>query len=236
MEKCTYCVQRINAARIDGREARTAPIRDGEVVTACQAACPTQAIVFGNMNDPNSRGRQAEGRAAQLRAAGRAEHAAAHDLPGGGSQPESRTAETAADERTSARRHGARRGSHSTASRSARRRATTPPVIAPGHTLRVGHRQDQRDRADARARRAAGSSASRIALRPADASCCWRSAYLFVEGRRHLGHQHPGRLGLRHHQLRLVDRHRPRRHADLGDSAAAAASSGARRSTASPRR
>ncbi len=40
------------------------------------------------------------------------------------------------------------------------------------------------------------------------------------QGHRHLGHQHPGRLGLRDHQLRLVDRHRPRRHADLGDPAA----------------
>jgi molybdopterin-containing oxidoreductase family iron-sulfur binding subunit len=53
MEKCTYCVQRINAGRIaadiDGR-----PIRDGEVITACQAACPTQAITFGNLNDPQS--------------------------------------------------------------------------------------------------------------------------------------------------------------------------------------
>ena len=53
MEKCTYCVQRINAARIqaemDGRE-----IREGEVVTACQAVCPTQAIVFGNISDPAS--------------------------------------------------------------------------------------------------------------------------------------------------------------------------------------
>jgi molybdopterin-containing oxidoreductase family iron-sulfur binding subunit len=53
MEKCTYCVQRISQARIaaklDDRQ-----IRDGEILTACQAACPTNAIVFGNINDPGS--------------------------------------------------------------------------------------------------------------------------------------------------------------------------------------
>ena len=53
MEKCTYCVQRITAARI-AAEKEDRPIRDGEVITACQAACPTQAIVFGNVNDPQS--------------------------------------------------------------------------------------------------------------------------------------------------------------------------------------
>jgi len=54
MEKCTYCVQRIERARarakLDDR-----PIRDGEIVTACQQACPAEAIVFGNINDTDSR-------------------------------------------------------------------------------------------------------------------------------------------------------------------------------------
>jgi molybdopterin-containing oxidoreductase family iron-sulfur binding subunit len=60
MEKCTYCVQRITQARIDNetaavRENREFKIEDGSFQTACQQSCPAGAIVFGNINDPNSR-------------------------------------------------------------------------------------------------------------------------------------------------------------------------------------
>jgi molybdopterin-containing oxidoreductase family iron-sulfur binding subunit len=53
MEKCTYCIQRINWARIEA-EKEERPIRDGEVLTACQQVCPTEAIIFGDINDKTS--------------------------------------------------------------------------------------------------------------------------------------------------------------------------------------
>ena len=54
MEKCTYCVQRIRQAQIAAdRDDRS--VRDGEIVTACQQSCPTEAIVFGDRNDLESR-------------------------------------------------------------------------------------------------------------------------------------------------------------------------------------
>ncbi|KAF0096270.1 MAG: hypothetical protein E1N59_237 [Puniceicoccaceae bacterium 5H] len=53
MEKCTYCVQRISRARIDARN-QNREIRDGEIVTACQQVCPTEAIVFGDISRPEN--------------------------------------------------------------------------------------------------------------------------------------------------------------------------------------
>ena len=90
MEKCTYCVQRIQSAKIRAkREYRE--LRDGEIRTACQQTCPTEAIVFGDVNDMNTQVSRDAYRP-PFRPAGRARNAPAHDVPGQGSQPESEMA------------------------------------------------------------------------------------------------------------------------------------------------
>jgi molybdopterin-containing oxidoreductase family iron-sulfur binding subunit len=53
MEKCTYCTQRVQAAQVAANK-EDRPLRRDEVATACQQACPTQAIVFGDLKDPHS--------------------------------------------------------------------------------------------------------------------------------------------------------------------------------------
>jgi molybdopterin-containing oxidoreductase family iron-sulfur binding subunit len=54
MEKCTFCVQRLQEAKLNAKKLGR-PLQDGEARTACQMACPTDAITFGNMNDKNSK-------------------------------------------------------------------------------------------------------------------------------------------------------------------------------------
>ena len=54
MEKCSFCVQRIQLGKLEAKKQKRRPV-DGEIVTACAQSCPTEAIVFGDMKDKNSR-------------------------------------------------------------------------------------------------------------------------------------------------------------------------------------
>ena len=231
MEKCTYCVQRINAARRSRRRSEDRPHQGRRDRDGLPAGLPGRRDrVRRPERSEQPRRASCKAQRAQLRAARRAQHAAAHDVSGGAAQPE-----------PGAARHDAQWHRRAALIRSKtrwirnRRDRGTPPLIAPGHTF--GSVTDKIS-----AIVLTRQHAARLVRRLRDRRsllmrACSAGGHLpAAQGHRHLGHQHPGRLGLRHHQLRLVDRHRPRRHADLRDPAAAASRRGAPRSTASPKR
>ena len=212
MEKCTYCVQRIERTRIATRiEGRT--IQDGELETACQQACPTRAIVFGSLNDASSK-------VSQLHADPR-RYDLLHEL---GTRPRTvylakvRNPNPELALKAPAPVEPGRRSTNN--GRPAARRARSAGADAP-HRWRA-HRQDHQ-RQPARARLARRRQRL-VGLLRRGALAARHAGHLHLldglQGHRRVGQQHPGRLGVRHHQLRLVDRHRPRRDADLRDPAA----------------
>ena len=90
MEKCTYCIQRISAARINS-ENDNRQIRDREIQTACQQACPANAIIFGDLNDPNSQRLKIKIAPAEFCDAWEIEHASPHDLSGQAEKSQTQT-------------------------------------------------------------------------------------------------------------------------------------------------
>ncbi len=169
------------------------PIRDGEVVTACQQSCPTQAIIFGDRNDPQS--------AVARRKASPLDYVLLEEL---NTRP--RTSYTALIRNPNPRSRTTTHEPHRTAERGAGGPAGRHPALA--------QRGGQRAAYCARTRRAGGGSASAFRF------CCFcagRGDGVAVRQRhRRLGRQHPGRLGAGDRRICVVDRAGERRHDRLG--------------------
>ena len=194
MEKCTYCVQRISGARrLAERESRL--IEDGEIVTACQAACPTQAIRFGNLADPNSAVSRLRRDPRHYTLLGGAPHEAENDL--------------------SRARRRIRLGVESVTVVSALARA---PALESERVL-------PRSIDDAAITRLVCAPLMRSAGRiwwiaflicsAGTLATLYGDLHALHPRRWHLGHQHQRGLGLRDRELCVVDRDWQRRHADL---------------------
>ena len=203
MEKCSYCVQRIRQGEI-GAEVAGRSLVDGEVLTACQAVCPTRAIAFGDMNDEQSE--VAAWKKSPLHYSLLAEL-----------NTEPRTTYMAAlrNPHPELEEGGAWRGRHAgTSTLATVRRARGPPrLCAAGRNTAIGHGADQRSRART-------PDGPRLAAFHAGRPCAARRVSArgnlsVCDRRRHLGHRYSGRLGFRHNGFRLVDRDRSCRHVDL---------------------
>ena len=247
MEKCTYCVQRIQQAeiaqKVKARDSGNIEVPEGTIKTACQQACPAEAIVFGNLKDPNSRVSRLKAQQRDYKLldflgtkprttylarvrnpnprmpdyrvlpASWEEYEKRNGNPLQQLEEEGKSSEVAPRGRG---RVSERAGVHISDS-GLGAAAGTGAHSAGGESAvaRVDHRQGRRD--------SRGQDAGVVVVgvhpqRAVPAAAGGDVILPYFDGGRRLGLEPPGHVGLGDCEFRLVDRHRPRRHAHLGDS------------------